>query len=184
LKINFFGFCHEKPKSIFSYQINIINIQKSNLIALFLWVLGPLTAQAQEAVISAGGDASGNAGTVAYSIGQIVYATNIGTNGLVAQGVQQPYTISTVLGIEDNSIKLDFTAYPNPTINFLTLNVGNAELSTLSFQLYDLRGELIESRKILSSTEKIGMENLPSAMYFLKVANNYIEIITFKIIKY
>jgi hypothetical protein len=102
----------------------------------------------------------------------------------VAQGVQQPYTISVVLGIEDNSINLDFTAYPNPTINFLTLNVGNAELSTLSFQLYDLRGILIESRKIVSSTETIGMENLPSAMYFLRVTNNNKDVKTFKIIKY
>ena len=102
----------------------------------------------------------------------------------MAQGVQQPYTISVVLGIEDNSINLDFTAYPNPTINFLTLNVGNAELSTLSFQLYDLRGILIESRKIVSSTETIGMENLPSAMYFLRVSNNNKDVKTFKIIKY
>ena len=171
-------------QSIFKYSINIINIQKTKIVVLFLLVLGLLTAQAQVAVIVAGGDASGSLGTVAYSIGQIVYTTHMATNGLVAQGVQQPYTISTVLGIENNSIKLDFTAYPNPTINFLTLNVGNAELSTLSFQLYDLRGILIESRKILSSTETIGMENLPSAMYFLKVSNNNKEIKTFKIFKY
>jgi hypothetical protein len=171
-------------KSIFRYHISIINIQKSYIILLFLLVFGLLTAQAQEAAIAAGGDALGSGGSVAYSVGQIVYATNIGTYGLVAQGVQQPYTISTVLGIEEDPIKLDFTAYPNPTINFLTLNVGNAELSSLSFQLYDLRGILIESRKILNSTEKIGMENLPSGMYFLKVTNNNKDLKTFKIIKY
>ncbi len=172
------------PKSIFVYHINIINFQKANIIVLFLLVLGLPTAQAQEAVISAGGDALGSGGSVAYSVGQIIYATNIGTNGLVAQGVQQPYTISTVLGIEEDPIKLDFTAYPNPTINFLTLNVGKAELSSLSFQLYDLRGILIESRKILNSTETISMENLTSGMYFLKVTNNNKDLKTFKIIKY
>ena len=171
-------------QSIFKYSINIINIQKTKIVVLFLLVLGLLTAQAQVAVIVAGGDASGSLGTVAYSIGQIVYTTNMGTNGFVAQGVQQPYTISVVLGIEDNSIQLNFTAYPNPTINFLTLNVGNAELSTLNFQLYDLRGILIESRKILSSTETISMENLPTALYFLRVTNNDKEVKTFKIIKY
>ena len=171
-------------QSIFKYSINIINIQKTKIVVLFLLVLGLLTAQAQVAVIVAGGDASGSLGTVAYSIGQIVYTTNMGTNGLVAQGVQQPYTISVVLGIEDNSIQLNFTAYPNPTINFLTLNVGNAELSTLNFLLYDLSGKLIESRKILSSTETISMENLPTALYFLRVTNNDKEVKTFKIIKY
>ncbi len=151
---------------------------------LFLLVFGLQTAQAQEAVITVGSDATGSAGTVAYSIGQIVYTTNTGINGIVAQGVQQPYVISIVLGIEHNSIQLYFTVYPNPTINFLTLNLGNADLSTLSFQLYDLSGKLIESRKIVSNTETIRMENLPSALYFLRVTNNSEELKTFKIIKY
>lgn len=150
---------------------------------LFLLVFGPLTAQSQVAVIAAGGGASGSAGTIAYSVGQIVYVTNTGSNGLVAQGVQQPYTISVALGIEETTIQLDFTAYPNPTFNFLTLNVGNAELSTLGFQLYDLSGKLIESRKIRNRIETINMENLPSALYFLKVDNNNIDVKTFKIIK-
>ncbi len=151
---------------------------------LFLLVFGLQTAQAQEAVITVGSDATGSAGTVAYSIGQIVYTTNTGINGIVAQGVQQPYVISIVLGIEHNSIQLYFTVYPNPTINFLTLNLGNDDLSTLSFQLYDLSGKLIESRKIVSNTETIRMENLPSALYFLRVTNNSEELKTFKIIKY
>ncbi|SDH69117.1 Por secretion system C-terminal sorting domain-containing protein [Flavobacterium omnivorum] len=160
-----------------------MNTKKIKIVVLFLLGFGLLTAQAQQAITATGGDASGSGGTVAYSVGQIVYTTNTGTNGSVAQGVQQSYIISIVLGIEDNATKLELTAYPNPTTNFLTLNVGNAELSTLRFQLYDISGKLIESRKIISSTETIGMENLPSAIYFLKVANNNQEVKTFKIIK-
>lgn len=157
---------------------------KHKKVKLSVLLLGlGLTAQAQQATTATGGDASGSGGTVAYSLGQIVYTTNTGTNGSVAQGVQQPYEISIVLGIEDNSINLELVAYPNPTTNFLTLNVGKAELSTLNFQLYDILGKLIESRKIISSTETIGMANLPSATYFLKVSNNNNEVKTFKIIK-
>ena len=140
-------------------------------------------AQAQESANSSGGDATGSGGTVAYSIGQVVYTTNTGTNGSVAEGVQQPYEISIVLGIDNHTINLELTAYPNPTTNFLTLNVGNAELSTLNFQLYDILGKLIESRKIISSSETIAIENLPTATYFLKVTNNNNEVKTFKIIK-
>lgn len=142
-----------------------------------------LTAQAQQAVTASSGDASGNGGTSAYSIGQVVYTVCTGTNGSVAQGVQQPYEISIVLGIDNHSINLELKAYPNPTTIFLTLNVGKAELSTLNFQLYDMSGKLIESRKIISGTETIGMKNLPSATYFLKVSNNNKEVKTFKIIK-
>ncbi len=157
-------------------------IHKKVKLSVLLLGLG-LTAQAQQATTATGGNASGSGGTTAYSVGQIVYTTNTGTTGSVAQGVQQPYEISIVIGIEDNSINLELTAYPNPTTNFLTLNVSNAELSTLNFQLYDISGKLVESRKIISSTETITMENLPTATYFLKVTNNNKEVKTFKIIK-
>ena len=157
---------------------------KHKKVKLSVLLLGlGLTAQAQQATTATGGNASGSGGTVAYSVGQIVYTTKTGTNGSVAQGVQQPYEISIVLGIDNHSIKLELTAYPNPTTNFLTLNVGKAELSGLNFELVDLTGKLIESRKIVNGTETIGMENLPTATYFLKVTNNNNEVKTFKIIK-
>jgi hypothetical protein len=152
-------------------------------LSVLLLSLG-LTAQAQQASTATGGDASGSGGTVAYSVGQIVYTTNTATTGSVAQGVQQPYEISIVLGIDNHYINLGLSAYPNPTTNYLTLNLGNAELSTLNFELYDINGRLIESRKIISSTETIAMENLPTATYILKVTNNNKkEVKTFKIIK-
>ena len=36
-------------------------------------------AQAQESANASGGDATGNGGTVAYSVGQVVYTTNTGS---------------------------------------------------------------------------------------------------------
>lgn len=156
--------------------------EEIKIVLLLLLVFGLQTLQAQEAVIAAGGDASGSGVTIAYSIGQIVFTTHMGTNGSVAQGVQQPYEISIVQGMVENS-KFKLSAYPNPTANFLTLDLGNAELSTLNFQLYDIRGKIITSRKIISSNETIDMENLPSAIYILNVAMNNRVVKTFKIIK-
>jgi hypothetical protein len=156
--------------------------RKKMKLSVLMLALG-LTAQAQQAITATGGDASGSGGTVASSVGQIVYTTYTGITGSVAQGVQQPYEISTVVGLDNNSINLVLTAYPNPTTNFLTLNVGDAELSTLNFQLYDASGKIIESRKIINSSETITMENLPTATYFLKVTNFNKEVKTFKIIK-
>lgn len=151
-------------------------------LSILLLGLG-LTVQAQQATTSTGGVASGSGGTAAYSNGQVVYTTHTGSNGSVAQGVQQPYEISIVLGVENQQISLNLKANPNPTTDYLTLNVGNAELSTLNFQLFDISGKLIESRKIISSSETIAMENLPTATYFLKVTNNNNEVKTFKVIK-
>ena len=157
---------------------------KTKLIALLAaGLLWAGLVNAQQATTATGGNASGSGGTVAYSVGQIVYTTNTGANGSVAQGVQQAYEISIVTGLEDTQISLNMQAYPNPTTDYLTLNVGNFELSTLNFQLYDISGKLIESRKIISSTETIAMGNLSSATYFLKVSNNNNEVKSFKIIK-
>ena len=155
---------------------------KKVILSLLLLVLG-LAAQAQQATTATGGDATGSGGTAAYSIGQIVYTTHTGTTGSVAQGVQQPYEISVELGIENSFIELDVSAYPNPTIHSLTLNVGNALSENLHFELCDLGGKIIERRKIINSTETINMENLATATYFLKVSNANNQIKIFKIIK-
>ena len=107
-----------------------------------------ITAVAQQATTAAGGNASGSGGTAAYSVGQIVYTTNVGLNGSMLQGVQQPYEISIVYGVEDNIINIDFNLYPNPTLDFLTLTVGTIDFSVLSFELFDGNGKLVETKKI------------------------------------
>ena len=148
-------------------------------IAFLLLELGGL--HAQEAVTTTGGEATGTGGTASYTVGQVVYSTNIGTNGSMAQGVQQPYEISTTVGINETSINLALSVYPNPTTNYLTLKVEDN--SNLSYQLYDLQGKLIENRNIVDNSTIVKMEGLPKATYFLKVTKNNKSVKTFKIIK-
>ena len=144
-----------------------------------------LTAQAQQATTATGGNASGSGGTVAYSVGQVVYTTNKGgSNGTVVQGVQQPFEISVVTGIEEaKGINLAVSAYPNPTTDFLNLKVENYDNTNLSYQLFDISGKLLESKKITGNQTSIVMSNLVPATYFVKVTESNKEVKTFKIIK-
>lgn len=158
-------------------------MKKTRLSIMFSLIFAITGIKAQQGFTAAGGVSSGSGGTATYSVGQIVYTTNTGVGGSVAQGVQQPYEISIVLDLEDHQISLNMKVYPNPTSDFLILNVGNFELSTLNFELFDVSGKLFESKKITSITETISMENLPSSTYFLKVTSNNEEVKTFKIIK-
>jgi hypothetical protein len=151
-------------------------------LSVLLLSLG-FSLQAQQTSPATGGSASGNGGTVTYSVGQIVYTTNAGVNGTVAQGVQQPFEISVVLGAGNNNINLEMVVYPNPTTDFLTLNINNYNLTNFSYQLFDAGGKIIESRKFISVTETIRMAKLPAALYFLRIINNNETIKTFKIIK-
>ena len=154
---------------------------KKLLIATLL--LGAFQAQAQEAVATAGGNASGTNRNVSYAVGQVVYTTNTGTTGSVAQGVQQPFEIQTVLGAENFNINLQLAVYPNPTTNWLQLEVRNTDFANLSYQLFDLNGKMILNEKITAETSSIQMERLPAAIFLLKVVSNNKEVKTFKIIK-
>ena len=101
----------KKVTYLFSILLNKMVILSS----LLLLSIGMIGLDAQNTIPSSGGNASGSGGTVSYSIGQIVYTTNTGTNGTVAQGTQQPFEISVVTGIEEAlNITLQCSVYPNP----------------------------------------------------------------------
>lgn len=155
------------------------------LSALFLFgfVLTGLQAQdIHETIPTTGGNASGTGGSASYSVGQVVYTTNTGTNGTVAQGVQQPYEISIVTELEEaKGIDLSITAFPNPTTDYITLKTDN--IDNLSFHLYDINGKMIQESEIKISETKISMTEIPPAIYFLKVTDNGKEIKIFKIVK-
>lgn len=153
-------------------------------IALLLLGPGLTGLQAQTSVNATGGNASGSGGSVSYSVGQVLYQTYTRTNGSVAHGVQQPYEISVVTAIKDaKDINLSVSAYPNPATGYLTLEVNGFELSNLSFQLYDISGQLLQNQKITGSQTGIAMGNLAPATYFVKVIQGNKEVKTFKIIK-
>jgi len=149
--------------------------------ALLLLGIGGL--HAQESPTATGGEATGTGGTASYSVGQVVYTTNTGTNGSVAQGVQQPYEISTTVGINETTINLELSVYPNPTTDYIQLKVESEKVKSLTFQLIDLQGKVITNKKITASNTTIKMEELPKAIYFLNVTKNNQVIKTFKIIK-
>lgn len=158
--------------------------KKLKLSAVLLLGLGLTGLQAQESVNATGGNASGSGGSASYSVGQAAYQTHTGTNGSVAQGVQQPYEISVVTAIEEaKGINLSVSAYPNPTTDYLTLEIKKFEYSNLHFQLYDISGKLLQSEKISGNQTIIVMSNLVPATYFVKVVQGNKEVKTFKVIK-
>lgn len=155
------------------------------LSTVLLMALGITRLHAQESVNAIGGNASGSGGSVSYSMGQVSYQTYKSINGSISQGVQQPYEISVITAIENaKDISLLVSAYPNPTNDYLTLEVKDFNLSNLSFQMYDMNGKLLQSDKINDIQTSIMISNLVPASYFVKVLQGSREVKTFKIIKY
>lgn len=161
-----------------------MKFKKLKLFTLFVFGYGLYGLQAQNSVITTGGNASGSGGSVSYTVGQVVYSSTVGTNGSVSEGVQQPYEISIISGFEEVSgITLNCTAYPNPTSDFLILRIENDLLKHISYQLFDVNGKLLDTKKIKGIQTSIVTSYLVPAIYFLKVIQSDKEIKTFKIIK-
>ena len=159
---------------------------KNKLSPILLLVTGLLwagLAQAQESANASGGDATGSGGTVAYSVGQVVYTTNTNATGTVSQGVQQAYEILTV-GIKETELNISLSVFPNPTADNLTLQISDYNNEILRYQLIDMQGKIIDARQISAQQTQIDMNSLPSATYFINVVNQENKIVkSFKIIK-
>lgn len=153
------------------------------LFALFLLCMSFTSLYAQETTNTAGGRASGTGGSATYSVGQVVFTTQSENGGTITQGVQQPYEILVVTGIELSDIQLGISAYPNPTTDFLTLKIDNHDFKDLELQLYNSQGRMLRQETLLYQETQIEMQNLAPATYFVRITENNQIIKNFKIIK-
>jgi hypothetical protein len=142
-----------------------------------------ISINAQEAVLTSGGNSSSANGSVSYSIGQMAYTYAASTSGSASTGVQQAFEVSTLGTNNFPEITLQMSVYPNPTKANATLNIANYNTENIDYELFDLNGKQIVSQKITSIETQIPMEEMPSAIYFLKVIEENKILKTFKIIK-
>lgn len=159
-------------------------MNKTKVILLSVgFATGTIALNAQKGTVAAGGDASGAGGSVSFSVGQVDYITATGTGGRITQGLQQPYEIFRV-SIDDLSIELLSSVFPNPTRGGVTLRVpSSAVVSDMGYRMYDLTGKLVLDKKLDGPDTAIDMSALSNTTYLLKVYNKEKDITTFKIIK-
>lgn len=151
---------------------------------ILLFVLSATMSFAQNAVTVSGGEANGNSGSVSYSIGQTFYSANVGSNGQVSEGVQQPYEIYDVTEVQTAiSGAISLSAFPNPTSDFLTLRIDGDYIDGLSCAMFDISGKEIMQQRITSSQTSLDVQQLPPATYFVRVTKGKNEVKTFKIVK-
>ncbi len=161
-----------------------MNYFKPNKIAVVIILLwgGIVRLQAQSGPVTSGGDATGSGGSVSYSVGQIDYIAPTGAGGNSNEGLQQPYEIFT-FSIEDPSISLELSLYPNPTTSSVFLKVEKEDINGLLFQLFDVSGKQVLNRNISNQITEINLETFTSGTYVLQVIEFQKPIQTFKIIK-
>jgi len=150
------------------------------LLACFL--CATISIYSQQTIPATGGEATGD-GTVSYSVGQLVNTMNIGSNGTVAEGVQQAIEFAVLSNPELIALTLSAVTYPNPTTDYIVLRLTNATLTDLSYTMFDVQGHVVTKGKVQQEATQIAMKNLATGVYLLKVNQNNSELKTFKIIK-
>ena len=157
-------------------------MKKRNLL-LLAGVAIAASSYCQENTVATGGEIHGAGGSASYSLGQVFYHTVNGDSVTAYQGVQQPYYISVISGLEEKSINLEMVAFPNPVNNVLNLSVSDYDGSELSYQLYSAQSKLIASESIDQSNTKVNMSGLAPGVYIISVVGEKKSVKTFRIIK-
>ena len=156
----------------------------TNNFPLLIFLFYITTGTAQYAITTAGKSTNDSAGKISYTVGQTAFETTKNSNGSIAAGVQQPFEITTVLSNPDFSeLNINLMAYPNPTVNTITLNIKDGNKHNLYCQIIDINGKLLLDTKITENETSIQMDNYTKSTYFLKVTQDNKLVKTFKIIK-
>lgn len=150
---------------------------------LFMLLCCITKLEAQQSTLASGGNDTGSGGSLSYSIGEIDYVSQTGSNGSAAQGVQQPFEISTLSGIDFTNIFLNAVVYPNPMVSNITISVTDFITNQLTYQLYDISGKSIKQGKITAGETLLEMQQCASSTYVLQLFSNNKGIKAFKIIK-
>jgi hypothetical protein len=156
-------------------------MKKYTYISILAFLGFSINLTAQNNTVSAGGDAEGSNGSVSFTVGQVVYTSAEGVNGSINQGVQQPYDIDIITGIEHEEIEL--TLYPNPTLGQFNLSIADSRTSEYSIQLFDAAGRLLLSKKQLIELNSISLESYATGTYMLSVFKKDELVKSFRIIR-
>jgi len=138
---------------------------------------------AQETISVSAVEATGSGGKVSYTIGQLVYTNPTTAAGSLNQGIQQSIEFVTLSNPELTAVTLKALTYPNPTTDFIILALKDANLTGVSYTMYDLLGRFVNKGTVTTFETKIGMKSVPIGVYILRVQQNNQALKTFKIIK-
>ncbi|MCL4282593.1 MAG: hypothetical protein KJZ58_10040 [Flavobacteriales bacterium] len=127
-----------------------------------------IPAMAQQAVTPAGADANGSGGSLSWTLGQVDAAFLHSSAGSMAQGVQHPVELLTV-AVEEKGASPGLSAWPNPTTDALTLDLGEAFDGRAQYQMLDMAGNRLAEGRVNASPCTISFLGRPAASYFIRI---------------
>ncbi len=92
-------------------------------------------------------------------------------NPPAASKVLSSFECELILGIAENNI--DISVYPNPTKDFVNINISNP----VHFEVYSALGQRLLSGELTQSEKQIDFSNFAKGVYYLRVENETLRIV-------
>ncbi len=137
---------------------------------------------AQEAVVPAGNYHEGNDLSISWTLGELAIETLVAGDWILTQGFQQPGLI--IVSVEDlYDTDLDITAYPNPTADYLNIEIRHAGPEDFSFRVYDSMGRLVGSDSFSGAEHSFNFDPFDPGLYVVTIYRDKQPVRTFRIVK-
>ncbi len=113
------------------------------------------------------GTSSGNIPTFNFTY-TVSESENIKTL-IITSSVNQQAIYSNINLSNDSFDKEVFSFYPNPSEDFIDINLNNAFTNNTTLEIYNEIGILHKTETLTATTARIDIKNLPSGIYFVKI---------------
>lgn len=157
------------------------------LVVLMVFVLTLPAQSIERKVISSSGGVFTNLDLkIFFTVGELSPHYFSNSNLIVSQGFQQNNV--NITSLVENNTNLEVSAYPNPTNDFLQIELESKDQIEITFEIMDIQGKrVIHSTPNFSFQGKgktlIDVSELPNGSYLILLFNNAQKIGDLKIIK-
>jgi hypothetical protein len=151
---------------------------KKNTIVLFS-LLTTLSVTAQEVIATQGDSYSNASGSIDFTLGEVIIATETDGTNDITQGFHQ--TNWNFLGVEDFAPSYEAIIFPNPTED--VLNIRTSTFENVTYTLYDAQGKLVMQNILSAEQTPIQVSQLAPGSYSLTLNNETQNLKTFKLVK-
>lgn len=143
-------------------------------------IVSSLGVFGQSVVSTQGETYETTSGSISFTVGEAVIATETDGTTTLTQGFHQ--TKWNLVGILDYNNDFYAEVYPNPSSDILQIKVKNFE--NISYELFDAIGKLAASGRLANENTQIQVAHLASGSYHLRLSDEKnIPLKNFKLIK-
>lgn len=153
------------------------------LIVIFGYILSYGQNLKPDVITSSGGIYANSNNSISWTIGECISETFANVNNTLTQGYQQGnYDIETAIDNTENLIKINL--FPNPTLNFVNLEIHLQQKLNYFYRLFDSDGQCLKNGKITSEKSGISLLGFSNSTYILNVFTSDQKLLkSFKILK-